>query len=109
MNKEKFEIIKDKILFDYVDKTNQTFLKKLFEKYIFSFQESKFLCEAAIDLRMWKEKELKELWHDAEKKVDIKNFNQRKKEIFKLFRNSVDYLKKTEKIYSESHFDTASW
>jgi spore photoproduct lyase len=47
--------------------SEQTFLKQKIKLYNFSHQETKQLIEIAIDLEMWDEKTLFELWDDSKK------------------------------------------
>ena len=95
-----FEKLKNKTLYNYVDKSNKDFMEKINNDYNFSFQEFKFLCDYAIDLRMWQEKSFKEYWINLEQEVLLKDKRERKKKIFNLFRDKIEELKKEEKFYS---------
>ncbi|MBU0651088.1 hypothetical protein KKC59_04165 [bacterium] len=99
MDKIKFEEHKNKTLFAYVNEKNQAFIEFLLEKYTFSFQEIKFLCECAIDLRMWDEKSFCDWWGELENEVVCEDKRALGKTVLALFRDRFLELRGCAKVY----------
>ncbi len=73
--------IKD-TLFDKLDKKTQEFIKTKAFLYRFSFQELKQLVDMSIDLNMWNEESIEEIWQDkANKKATFSHIKNRYQEI----------------------------
>ena len=62
--REKFEEHIKNSKFKKLDNSTQEFLKKNAYKYKFTFQDVRVLIEISIDLNMWEERALYEIWED---------------------------------------------
>ncbi len=88
---KKFEALETQGLFLSLKKTDFEFIKEQAFKYYFSFQEAKTLSTWALDLRLWQEGSLKDLWP---------NGLQNKKEIFANLEEKYEEIRSTKKDYS---------
>ncbi len=71
--------------FNILDQETKDFIKTKAFKYRLSFQELKTICDIAIDLKMWDEEDIKDIWEDfKDKKKSINSL----KEKYENIRNS---------------------
>ena len=92
---KKFESFRDKTLFEKMDIIQQEFIKNIAFEYKFTFQEFRQIVEAARDLELWQENDLKSWWQN---KFDETN-NQNKKTILYELKDYLNQLKSQPSIY----------
>lgn len=88
---KKFEALESQGLFSSLHFDDVQFIKEQAFLYFFSFQEAKILSTWALDLRLWQEGCLKDLWPQT--KLE-------KKELFVFLEEKYEAIKKTPKDYS---------
>jgi spore photoproduct lyase len=74
---QKFESFRNKTLFEKLDIVQQEFLKNIAFNFRFTFQEFRQVVEAARDLELWQETDLKSWWQDK-----LTSVSQNNKHIF---------------------------
>ena len=86
---QKFQSFRNKTFFEKLDIIQQEFIKEIAFQYNFTFQEFRQVVEAARDLEIWQENDLKSWW--------LSNFNeesnQNKKEKLILLKDYLGFLK----------------
>jgi spore photoproduct lyase len=80
--------------------SEQEFIYSLTNRYHFTFQEFRKVCEYALDLQMWNEKALSGWWENCRKIVEaISDKRQSKKVFFEQLDQYISALKNTPKTY----------
>ena len=69
---EKFARYRDQTFIDRLDSGTQKFIQDLAERYRFTFQELRQVCEAGLDLRMWNERDLCAWWGERESSLKLR-------------------------------------
>ena len=101
---KKFEKHSEETLFPMLDPADQAFIRSIAVRYRLTFQELRQLAENALDLRMWKQTPLPELWILLEQKSRIKNI-QRKKDVIGLLNYHLENLRRKPKSYPPKGLD----
>lgn len=86
---KKLEDIKGKFNTDLLSSEDKTFIDIQALKYGFSFQDFNIIYKIALDLAMWDEQSISQIWPD----ITNNNPKTEKKMIFKKLLESVEYLK----------------
>lgn len=102
----KFSNISKDTFFDKLDLQEREYVKDCAVKYLFSFQELRKICEIALDLWMWNETPLSEVWNNLEKDL-ISNENeqsaQRKKKLISFLDEYYSNLINSTKAYPKEN------
>ena len=98
---DKFETYKDRTLFSQLDDEDQDFIRRRARGYRFTFQELRFVCEAALDLAMWNEIPLRTWWEGEEKSRKIRD-RASKKAFLQTLQSWLHGLKSEPKSYPKS-------
>jgi len=97
---KKFESFQNKTLFEKLDIVQQEFIKDIAFQYKFTFQEFRFISEAAKDLELWQENDIKSWWQSI---VDKKS-SQNKKQLFNELKDYLNLLKTQPSSYPAKGF-----
>jgi len=99
----KFNSFKNKTLFEKLENKQQDFIKGVAFKLRFTFQEFRQVVQAARDLSMWGECELKSWW---DKNVMVSDFSSPtdKKRVLIQLQTYLDQLKAQEKKYTTTGY-----
>ena len=101
MNKKisnKIEQFRNDPVFSTLSKTHKDFIKNKSEIFGFSFQEIKQIIDIAIDLEMWQEGNLSDIWNEADiEKLKGKNLRQK---LIGRISEKWDHLKQQSKDYN---------
>jgi len=92
---QKFELFRDKTLFEKLDIIQQDFIKEIAFQYKLTFQEFRFISEIAKDLELWQENNIKSWWQS---RIDV-NSNLNKKQILNELKEYLGLLKSQPSVY----------
>ena len=105
--REKFDTFKGKTLFNRLDSDQQKFLRYLAFHYRLTFQEFRQVVQAARDLIMWRENDLRLWWKEiVDRHKDTDEIG--KKQFLKLLNTHLQSLRAQEKVYTENSDFTPS-
>ena len=91
-------------LLSVLEPSDASFIRHLADTYRFTYQELRQVSQAARDLQMWREAELREWWEAAEKTTSG-NGRNRKKTLLRQLADQVTALESAEKVYPASGFE----
>lgn len=97
---QSFDEMSQKTLFPHLDERLQAFVEGISRRYHLTFQELRFLAQAARDLDMWREESLEHWWSREPLSYQPPDRN-RKKQLLQRLRQHLDALAKKEKEYSD--------
>jgi spore photoproduct lyase len=95
---EKFESYRDRTVFGFLDRDQQTFAKKLAFAHRLTFQEFRRVAEVARDLDMWGEPGLEEWWSNEASRTHLTGI-QLKKHLLRELDGHLARLKRDPKRY----------
>ncbi len=98
---QKLETSIEKLPFQKLEMSEQNFIVDEAKKHMFSFQELRILVDISIDLRMWKEGNLKDYWPDLDAEMQAKH---RRERVLRAVRGKWEKVKSSEKDYSSFEY-----
>ena len=96
--REKLERTAAGTLLPRLPEVTATYLRRIAERYRFTFQELRFAAQTARDLEMWREEPLPRWWERTEQKIEGHG-RERKKALLRALRERVDSLAASAKVY----------
>jgi spore photoproduct lyase len=97
----KFKTLEENSLFKNLDKWQQEFIKDISAKLRLTFQEFRQIVQAARDLDMWGEGDIKSWWQENVVAFDFPSIND-KKDILNRLQIHLNQLKTQEKKYTDT-------
>lgn len=103
----RFEEIKDKTYYPLLQPASRDFLHDLYFKYRFTFQEFRWLTEAARDMEMWGGEGIEQFWGRIEQETPPRvsgadDNRARKRDLLRICREEFIKLQRAPKDYSAS-------
>ena len=104
---ERFASFSRQALYQSLDDELRRFIREIGFRYYLSFQELRYVVEIAVDLRMWEEPSLAELWCKFEQSTQLEG-RQRKEKLLQNLKDRWISLREQETVYSHASPPTSN-